>query len=188
LIVSLLAGEWTLRNWPSASFYLTPFRLWELATGVLLALHKPPERPSDSMRSSAAWIGVALIVASVRVCSWQTPFPGLRALAPCAGTALLIWSGAGADTAIKRLLSRRPVVYLGLISYSLYLWHWPILSFARYWAVRELTAMETASLLAASVGLAALSWRFVEQPFRTKDGVLGRQSLFGAACVAIGEM
>jgi peptidoglycan/LPS O-acetylase OafA/YrhL len=188
LIVSLLAGEWTLRNWPSASFYLTPFRLWELATGVLLALHKPPERLSESMRSSAAWIGVALIVASVMVFSWQTPFPGLRALAPCAGTALLIWSGAGADTAIKRLLSRRPVVYLGLISYSLYLWHWPILSFARYWAVRELTAMETASLLAASVGLAALSWRFVEQPFRTKDGVLGRQSLFGAACVAIGAM
>jgi peptidoglycan/LPS O-acetylase OafA/YrhL len=188
LVVSLVAGQWAVRSSPSAAFYLTPFRLCELATGVLLAIRGPPGRLSGLLRSSAAWTGLVLVVGSASVFSWQTPFPGLNALAPCAGTALLIWSGTGGDTAVKRLLSWSPVVYLGLISYSLYLWHWPILSFARYWAVRELTAAETAVLLAASVGLAAVSWRFIEQPFRGRNGVLARQTLFGAACAAVAAL
>ena len=185
LVVSLIAGEWAVRAAPSAAFYLTPFRVWELATGVMLALPRRTAAPNSWTRSAAAWLGLGLVIGSVAIFSWQTPFPGLSALAPCAGTALLIWSGTGGDTAVKRLLSRPPVVYLGLISYSLYLWHWPILSFARYWAVRELSTMETVALLAASVGLAALSWRFVEQPFRARNGVLAGRRLFAAAGAAI---
>ena len=185
LVVSLIASEWAVRTSPSAAFYLTPFRVWELATGVMLALPRRTMRPNSLTRSAAAWLGLGLIVGSGAIFSWQTPFPGLSALAPCAGTSLLIWSGTGGDTAVKRLLSRPPIVYLGLISYSLYLWHWPILSFARYWAVRELSAPETLALLATSVGLAALSWRFVEQPFRARSGVLARRMLFGAAGAAI---
>jgi peptidoglycan/LPS O-acetylase OafA/YrhL len=184
LLVSLAAGEWAVRTAPSAAFYLTPFRVWELALGMLLALPVLPMRASGWIRGAAAWLGVALIVWSVFVYSWQTPFPGLHALAPCAGAALVIWSGIGGDTAVKRFLSLRPVVFLGLISYSLYLWHWPILSLARYWAVRELSHPEIAALLAGSIALAALSWRYIERPFRVRNGVLGRRPLFAAAGAA----
>jgi peptidoglycan/LPS O-acetylase OafA/YrhL len=188
LLVTLVAGEWAVRVAPSAGFYLTPFRMWELALGVLLALPAVP-RPADArVRLIAAGLGLALIGWSVLAFSWRTPFPGYHALAPCAGTALVIWSGTGGDTAVKRLLSLRPVVFVGLISYSLYLWHWPILSFARYWAVRELRPSETIALLAASVVLAALSWRYVEQPFRKRDGVLARRPLFAAAAGATGAL
>lgn len=151
---------------------------------MLLALPVLPTRASGWLRSAAAWFGLSLIVWSVLVYSWLTPFPGLRGLAPCAGAALVIWSGSGGDTAVKRLLSLRPVVFLGLISYSLYLWHWPILSLARYWAVRELSHPETVALLAGSAGLAALSWRFIERPLRVRNGVLGRHPPFAAAGAA----
>jgi peptidoglycan/LPS O-acetylase OafA/YrhL len=188
LLVSLGASEWAVRSAPSAAFYVTPFRVWELALGMLLALPVVPTSPSGWMRTASAWLGLALIVWSALAYSWQTSFPGLHALAPCAGAALVIWSGSGGDTPVKRLLSLRPVVFLGLISYSLYLWHWPVLSFARYWAVRELDSGETAALLAGSVVLAALSWRFIERPFRVRNGVLDRRRLFaavGAATAAI---
>ena len=185
LVVSLIASEWAVRIWPSAAFYLTPFRVWELAIGVLLALPRQPARQNGLVRSTAAWLGLGLIIGSVALFSWKTPFPGLSALAPCAGTALIIWSGTAGDTAVKWLLSRPPVVFLGLISYSLYLWHWPILSFARYWTVHELSTTVTLALLATSVGLAAMSWRFVEQPFRARNGVFVRRTLFGAGGVAI---
>jgi peptidoglycan/LPS O-acetylase OafA/YrhL len=188
LLVTLVAGEWAVRSAPSAGFYLTPFRMWELALGVLLALPAFSRPAGPRIRLPAAWLGLALIAWSVSAFSWRTRFPGLHALAPCAGTALVIWSGTGGDTAVKRLLSLQPLVFLGLISYSLYLWHWPILSFARYWAVRELRLSETIALLAASVALAALSWRYVEQPFRTRDGVLARRPLFAVAAGATGAL
>lgn len=116
--------------------------------------------------------------------SWHTAFPGINALIPCVGAALVLWSGTGAETPVKRLLSLRPVVFLGLISYSLYLWHWPILSFARYYAVRELTVAERLALLALSLVLAALSWRYIERPFRGRSGLLARRGLFGTAGAA----
>lgn len=184
LLVSLFASEWAVRTAPSAAFYLTPFRVWELALGMLLALPGLARPSRGPARHAAAWLGLALILWSVLAYSWQTPFPGLHALAPCVGAALVIWSGGSGETAVKRLLSLRPVVFLGLISYSLYLWHWPILSFARYWAVRELDHSETAALLAVSVALAALSWRFVERPFRVRNGVLARGPLFATSGVA----
>jgi peptidoglycan/LPS O-acetylase OafA/YrhL len=181
LLASLVSAEWAARSAPSAAFYLTPFRLWELALGVLLALPVVPRAGSRLTCECCGWLGLTLIAWSVFTYSWRTSFPGLHAAAPCAGTALVIWSGSGGDTGARRLLSLRPVVFVGLISYSLYLWHWPILSFARYWKIRELSAAETVALLAISVAVAALSWRFVEQPFRRRGGLLMRRPMFATA-------
>jgi hypothetical protein len=126
-----------------------------------------------------------LIAWSVYALSWRSPFPGFHALAPYAGAALIVWSGTHAETLVKRMLSLRPIVFVGLISYSLYLWHWPILAFARYYAVRELTGAERIGLLSISALLAVLSWRYIERPFRRRGAVLERRSLFRAAAAAI---
>lgn len=185
LVLSLAASEWTLGQAPSAAFYLAPFRAWELATGVLLALDVVPAVRSRTPRALLAWLGLGLIAWSVYALSWRSPFPGFHALAPCVGAALIVWSGTRADTLVKRMLSLRPIAFVGLISYSLYLWHWPILAFARYYAVRELTGAERIGLLAISALLAVLSWRYIERPFRRRGGVLERRSLFRAAASVI---
>lgn len=165
-VVSLLTSEWMLRNSDSAAFYLAPFRAWELGLGASLALIAPRTRHDNRYAEAFAWLGLALISASVAAFSWQTPFPGLHALVPAVGAALVIWSGSRASTHAARILSARPLVFTGLISYSLYLWHWPLLVFARHFAIRELTAAERLGVLLASVVLAMASWRYIERPFR----------------------
>jgi peptidoglycan/LPS O-acetylase OafA/YrhL len=182
-VVSLLASEWMLRNSDSAAFYLAPFRAWELGLGACLALIAPQARHGVRQAEAFAWLGLALIAASVAAFSWQTPFPGLHALVPAVGAALVIWSGSGASTHASRILSARPLVFTGLISYSLYLWHWPLLVFARHIAIRELTTAERLGVLLASVALAVGSWRFIERPFRGRHGILPRRRLFRLAAV-----
>src|SRR4029450_13030665 len=141
---------------------------------LLAAVRIIPRGGPRLARECFAWLGLFLILWSVVTYSWSTPFAVLHPAAPLRGSALVIWSGTAGDTSARRLLSLRPVVFVGLISYSLYLWHWPILSFARYWKISELSDAETVVLLGFSVGMAALSWRFIEQPFRRRGGVLMR--------------
>ncbi len=184
-VASLLASEWVLRNSDSAAFYLAPFRAWELGLGACLALIAPHARHVSRHAEAFSWLGLALIAASVAAFSWQTPFPGLHALVPAVGAALVIWSGSGAGTHASRLLSAQPLVFTGLISYSLYLWHWPLLVFARHFAIRELTAAERLGVLLVSVALAIASWRFIERPFRGRHGILSRRRLFQLATVTM---
>ena len=108
----------------------------------------------------------------------QTAFPGPAALVPCIGTALLIAFGGYEGTATNRLLSTRPLVAIGLVSYSLYLWHWPLLVLAKYYANRELELAETFALILAAVIVSIISWRFVELPVRNRNGYFSRTSLF----------
>jgi peptidoglycan/LPS O-acetylase OafA/YrhL len=182
-LVSLLASEFVLRHSDSAAFYLAPFRAWELGLGALLALSGGSARPRSWPAETAAWLGTSLIFASVAWFSWRTAFPGLHALVPCAGAALVIWSGGGSS--VGRLLSARPVVFVGLVSYSLYLWHWPLLVFARHLAVRELSSLERTGVLLASVAIAIASWRYIERPFRGSAGLLRRRTLFGVAAAVM---
>jgi peptidoglycan/LPS O-acetylase OafA/YrhL len=184
-VVSLLASEWMLRNSDSAAFYLAPFRAWELGLGACLALIAPQARYGIRQAEAFAWLGLALIAASVAAFSWRTPFPGLHALVPAVGAALVIWSGSGASTHAGRILGARPLVFTGLISYSLYLWHWPLLVFARHFAIRELTTAERLGVLLVSVALAIASWRFIERPFRGRHGILPRRRLFQLAAVTM---
>ena len=181
LVASFAASEWAAQRAVHAAFYLTPFRAWELALGVALALGPQGSSGKPALREALAWLGIALIGLSAVAYSWQTRFPGLHAAVPCLGTALVIWTGSGADTRLKRLLGLRPIVFVGLISYSLYLWHWPVLAFARHFAIRELTLPERWYALAASFVLALASWKFVETPIRQRRILVQRRSMLLAA-------
>jgi hypothetical protein len=171
---------------PDAAFYLLPTRAWELLVGSLLAFLPPRAAPSGRrvLREAAGLAGLALILAPVLLYTRATPFPGPAALPPCLGAALVIWA-TGEDrsvpTAVARVLSIRPLVFVGLISYSLYLWHWPALAFARYLALLPLSAGRRASLAALGLVLAVLSWKYVETPFRTRRLGASRKAMYAFA-------
>ncbi len=170
---------------PTATFFLAPTRTWELLAGSLVALGAFPVVHDRRLREALAAIGIGLISWSVATFNEQTVFPGVSALAPCLGAGLVIHAGLGGPTFVGRGLGLRPVVFLGLISYSLYLWHWPFLALSRHWAAEPLSPVMIASALVGALIASVLSWRFVEQPFRHRVVTPTRQALFGAAGVAM---
>jgi hypothetical protein len=174
---------WASAHAPSTGFYLLPSRFWELMLGALLALAHIPQPSSRIARESTGVAGLGMIALAVFWYTRDLPFPGAYALLPCVGTALLIYAGA-TQTLTSRVLSLKPVVFIGLISYSLYLWHWPLLVFTQIALNRALLPWESCALIALSVALATLSWRFVEQPVRRKASI-GRVPLFAGAASAM---
>ena len=150
---------------PAAAFYLLPMRAWELMLGAMVALQVLPTLRARSARQIGAVVGIAVIIAPTILYGAETPFPGLAALPPCIGATLLV--SMGADTAVGRALASKPVVFVGLISYSLYLWHWPILALLRLsGGAVELSAVQAWAAIALSFVFAILSWRYIERPFR----------------------
>ncbi|UAL10273.1 acyltransferase family protein [Caulobacter segnis] len=147
------------------AFFGLPMRAWEfLAGGVLaLGLARPPETCGTA--NLAGVIGGLMIVGSLALLNETSAFPGLSAVPACLGAALLIWSGTDAAPGAAPL-RLGPVVGLGRISYSLYLWHWPLLVLAADIAQQPLNVPQRLGLVALSLALAVLTWRFVEQPFR----------------------
>jgi peptidoglycan/LPS O-acetylase OafA/YrhL len=184
-VLSLLLNEWALRNpdiTNTARFYLAPTRAWELLAGSICAflVTGGPRRANDAL----ALLGLAAIVIPVFAFDKTTPFPSLYTLFPVVGTALIILY-AGSSTLVGRLLSTRGFVGIGLISYSAYLWHQPLFAFARLRSLTDPGLALMMSMGVLSLGLAWLSWRFVEQPFRAGRNALlaDRRSLF-SACLA----
>lgn len=166
----------------TAAFFLTPTRAWELLIGCVVAfLPRPVKWPRWILEIMSSG-GIAAIVYSVysRSHVGVFDFPGYAALIPCCGAALLIYGNSSGVTLAKRMLSLRLIVGVGLISYSLYLWHWPIFAFARIWSPIELTFPLQVSLIAASFVAAVASWHWIEKPFRNRQGVFPRRKLFFA--------
>ncbi|HQR33341.1 MAG TPA: acyltransferase family protein [Blastocatellia bacterium] len=163
---------------PTAAFYLAPSRTWELLLGAMLAMKMFPPLSSQALRTAFAAVGLVLISLAVALLTPHSPFPGAYALLPCLGTFLVIYAGMGGQNAVGRLLSTRWLVFIGLISYSLYLWHWPLIVFAELYRVRDITTSEAWVIIAVSVLLAIASWKFVEQPFRTRRIAASRRTLF----------
>jgi peptidoglycan/LPS O-acetylase OafA/YrhL len=184
-VLSFAASVWGVVHDPTATFYLAPTRAWELALGSLLALDAFPQLRQRLWRELVGLLGLVLIAWGVFAFTYTTPFPGTNALFPAGGAALVIYSGNGCETTIGKVLGLRPLVFIGLISYSLYLWHWPLLVFAQVWNIDELTAGQKGVIVVLSFLLAVLSWRFVELPFRRPAGVVRRIPLFGGAAAAI---
>lgn len=150
------------------AFYMFPPRAWELFLGAILAIDPNRLSLGRKLREAAAAIGAMLVLAPVFLYDDRTPFPGLSAVVPCLGTVLIIWSNRSRDTFIFRVLGSGPFVAIGLISYSLYLWHWPIFALYRLHTGAAPSAAAATGLTALSVGLAWVSWRYVERPFRVK--------------------
>jgi len=178
---------------PGAAFFLLPTRAWELLVGAALTLGVVPQPRSRALRHGLAVAGLAMIVVGLRWLDRTSPFPGWNALLPCVGTALLIHAGEQGNNVVSdRLLSRAPMVFVGLISYSLYLWHWPLLSLGRITQHGTLTLGQALGLVAVAVVLSVLTWRFVETPLRAKHGtpaaapVLIRYAVASVAAFALG--
>jgi peptidoglycan/LPS O-acetylase OafA/YrhL len=180
LTASLAASVSGMQRDPTAVFYLAQYRAWELLIGALLALNIVPRPGHRLARQVLAATGIVLIATAIFAYSEATAFPGLAALVPCLGAACVIHASAGKG-AVGRLLSVRPLVFVGLISYSLYLWHWPMIVFTRYLFGRELSPVQGGLVVLASLILAALSWRFIERPFRGRHGFLATGPLFATA-------
>ncbi len=188
VVFSFVVSVWAVPHAPSAAFYMLPTRFWEILLGGLVGLCASSGPRPGWLRETLAGLGLFAVVAAVLSYSEFTAFPGLAALLPCGGAALIIYAGMGGPSLVGRLLSLGPVVFIGKISYSLYLWHWPLLALYRYHIGRELTLGESVVVMATSLGLAVLSWRFVEQPFRHAREVsairIFRISAWGAAACA----
>ncbi len=163
---SLVHAQMKLSADADFAFYILSARAWELLVGCLLALLTPLIDLKGKAASIAAWAGFLMIVASALLLNQSVPFPGIAALPAALGTAAVIAAGLQSSNAMTRLLEKPPVVFIGLISYSLYLWHWPILSLSQYVLSRGLTAGEAAAAVGLSLVVAIASWRYVEQPFR----------------------
>lgn len=180
-LVSLLASEWGWRNEPTANFYLAPTRAWELFAGSIAAFiaSKHGVKKNDAL----SLLGLMAVVFSIFAFDATTPFPSVYALVPVLGVVLLILFG-GEGTIAARILSWKVFVGIGLISYSAYLWHQPLFAFARIRLTEHPSQLVMGVLSLASIALAALSWRYVENPFRNKQKV-NRQKIFTLSLAGI---
>ncbi len=192
-VLSLAHSEHAAHTRPAVAFYLPLSRAFELLAGCGLALALPYLRPIRGQALLDA-AGLALVVASAALLSAATPFPGLAVVPAIAGSVLLIAAGLTAPTPVSRLLSLGPIVLTGRMSYSIYLYHWPVLAFATYVLGRAPQAAEAAALVALALVLAALSWLLVEQKLTRAIGLsaasplslLGRTLAASGALVAFG--
>ncbi|UVC08624.1 acyltransferase [Rhizobium sp. TH2] len=165
------------------AYYFPLTRAWELLAGASLVFVTVP-RLSAWMRNVAAAGALLLIAASALRFYPQMAFPGFYALAPCLAAMTLIAVGSQGGSAVTTGLSAGPLVWIGQISYSLYLVHWPILVFYRMARGVPIGTAEAWALVAASVAAAYVSWRFVERPFREKRFLATRPALFAGTGIA----
>lgn len=190
-VISLFLAEWGWRNSPSANFYLSPTRAWELLVGSICAFiyMDKPKRSSNLL----AFAGLFMIAFAIFVYDESTPFPSVYTLLPVVGAALILLYGA-TSTLVGQLLSTTPFVYIGLISYSAYLWHQPLFAFARL-RIGDPSNTLLLALSVVSLILAWGTWSWIEEPFRkkgsigplpTRNGIFVASAAVGALLVSIG--
>jgi hypothetical protein len=181
-LASIGLAEWGWRHQPSMAFYLIPTRSWELLIGALVALREKSRGEGPYVGRGAnllALAGLGMIVLSVIGFDGRVPVPSLYTLIPTAGTALVLIFGRE-GTGVARVLGVPALVGLGLMSYSLYLWHQPLFAFARIFSISRSETAVYLALMLVSVILAYLSFTYVEKPFRNR-GFLSRRAVFGSA-------
>ena len=189
-VLSFLFSWYLLTKDPNATFYLLPSRAWELGAGVLLAIIEVNPKYKIANPRTASILsatGLALMIAPIFVLRASTPFPGPAALPSVLGTVLFI--AGGASWINRKLVSVAPMVFIGKISYSWYLWHWPLLAFLRIGAGKELTLPESSIAVLVAFGAAIVSYYLVEQPFRVSSlaplPLLGRYAAVSFAFLAV---
>ena len=165
-------------------FYMLPTRAWELCLGGLLALKAVPKSSNNKLNNWLSLIGLAMLIFSVTQYDSNTVFPGIAALIPCLGATLIIYTG-DKNTIVAKILSFRGFVFIGLLSYSLYLWHWPAIVFFKNFKIEPITPENQVAILSVSIILSFFSWKFVEQPFRKQIILANKKSIFAFAFLCI---
>src|SRR4051794_21518271 len=168
-VASFALCIWLMKTDRSATaFFMSPPRAWEFLIGGIVAVKNFPVLRHAMLRRSAR--GIALVLLAIPIFSLRqgAGFPGFNALLPCIGAALFIWSGIGMPSLSRSRFSPLEIVrFFGRISYSLYLWHWPLFTFARFSKTSlVLGPFDKLALFTLTVAISYQSWRFVEQPFR----------------------
>ena len=167
LLVSLSLSVVLSEKYPYFSFYMLVTRAWELGIGAGLAILPSPSSSSRLYSSVIAVAGLAAIVYGLLFFSEGPVYPGYLALFPTFGTALIIYASTSNENVVKPILTTSGLVFIGRISYSAYLWHWPIIVYYRiYVNERSFDAFEACMLVLTSILVGYLSWRYVEQRFR----------------------
>lgn len=186
ITISSLALAAALVPWkPSAAFYLLPSRAWELMIGGLLAVGSFPVPRTRSAASTISALGLLLIAVPMVWYSPQTPFPGLAAIPPVIGTALVI--AAAGQGLVPKMLSHPVPVAVGKASYSIYLWHFPIFAFASYLVAGTLSTTTAVVLSLASIALGFVSLQLIERPFRVPTRVGAKMAGIAAfGMIAVG--
>ena len=167
VLVSLAWSVWTTSRAPGPAYYSSPGRAWELAVGALLAVQRP--RAAAMGPRTRTWLasaGLAAIATSALAYDAGSLFPGWRALLPVLGTAAVVAAGAGGSSVVTRWLATRPLTQLGDLSYSLYLWHWPILVLGAAHPSLPAGTTGTVVLLVLTLAASYLTFHLVENPFR----------------------
>ena len=162
-VIGFAITVWAVGFNQKAAFFLLPARLWEFSAGGLIVFWRWPAR----LQQIPSLLGLFLIAASAFTLTRPSPFPGINALAPVVGGMLVI--AAAPSSFANQLLAVAPMRFIGKISYSLYLWHWPIIAFWKKYNNAEPDLIEGLAIVAASLVVASLSWKFIEQPFRRKS-------------------
>ena len=184
--VSLAGAAMVVEGNRTAVYFLSPFRAWELLAGSLLAYGALPVIRSRLLREALSAGGLTAILLACWLYRDATVFPGLAALAPVLGAAAVIHAGSSGPTIAGQLLQLRPVVYVGLISYSLYLWHWPLIVLAQYaTGMEQPEPLQLVLVMVASLLLASASYHFIEQPMRRGVGWLPRRALPSGTVLAL---
>jgi len=198
-VVSFGLSAWTAVHSPNDAFYLPYSRAWELLLGTMLALGMFPRPARALSRNLVAFAGLAMVAYAVFVFTSATPFPGFAALVPCVGSAMIVVAGERGSSLVANMLSWRPVVFTGLISYSLYLWHWPVIILTRMGFTCHFSPETQQHFLGQLrpdrmdhlIGfvvpfvLATISWRYIERPFRKGRLRMSGKPLFLAAAGTI---
>ncbi|NQZ01569.1 MAG: acyltransferase [Bdellovibrionales bacterium] len=167
-VISLGAAHFEVLSKPDSAFFLLPFRAWELLLGTLGAIVYDCGKIQNIpywLKQLLCWLGLSAIAACTYYLDKDSRVPGLTGLIPTVGALAIVLYG-GSSTTVGRLLSLKPFVTLGLMSYSIYLWHQPLFAFARHYAVFEPTGEAFAALTVLTLVLSYLSWRFIENPIR----------------------
>ena len=187
-VVSLACAQWLSIKRPSFAFFLLPTRGWELLIGAFVAFYYSNhniKKHNHRIEQLGSLLGLSLITYAVFAYSNQTPFPSVYTLVPTLGTALIIIF-AGSGTLVGKLLSSRPLVGIGLISYGAYLWHQPMFAFARQRVLGQPSMHLILGLAVLSFAFAYMSWKYIERPFRNKHRISQKNVfVYGAICSAL---
>lgn len=187
-VVSLASSLWMTDRSHTAAFFLFPFRAWEMLAGVMLAIWAQERKFEYQGLGHASYVALAALLLSIVLIEPGEHFPGWQVIFPVLATAVLIANGRD-DNWVNRILSMRGPVFVGLISYSLYLWHWPVMTLSIYWRGEYAGPIETIAWMALSFVLSYVSWRFIEQPVRKGWPKANWALLFGwvvGSAVALG--